>query len=296
MTKSNFLLKEEKVALCYLIPTLLFLLIFVLYPFLYTLFLSFHKVNFTSTGMNLKFAGLKNYLRLFTDPKIPLIFKQTIIFMVLRVGGTFLIGLSIAIIVFSMNKGKNLFKIIFLIPWTLSNVTNALIWQWMYNSQFGIFNEILLRLGLIDKYIAWLTSPQYALYAIIFADIWKTCPFVCLMFFAALQTVPSSLKEAARVDGANSFQIFLHITLQCIKPVILVVLIIQTMWAIKAFDLIWVFTQGGPLDRTTILTVYAYKQSFQYFKMDYGSAIAYAISFILLFFTFLYFKSIRIED
>ena len=153
--------------------------------------------------------------------------------------------------------GSKIFRHIFLIPWALSHVVNAL--KWMYNADYGVVNEILVRVGLISHYRSWLSQPTTALYAVIFADVWKSVPFVTLMLLAALQNVRRELYEAAMVDGAGSITCFFHVTLPSIRPVLLVTLILQTMWAIKTFDLIWVLTQGGPVDSTLTLNVYAYQ-------------------------------------
>lgn len=250
-------------------------------------------MNYGGTGVSLNFVGLKNYIRLFSDSKFPMIFKQTIIFVMLRVAGSFIIGLTVAMIIANAEGWvAMIFKVLFLIPWALSNVVNGLMWHWMYNSEYGILNEGLLRMGFIDQYVPWLSNINTALYAIIFAAIWKTVPFVSLMFLAAIQNIPQSVYDAAEVDGANTYQKFFYVTLPSIKLVMTMVFVIQTIWALKAFDLIWVLTKGGPADRTTIMSVYAYKQSFIYLRMDYGSAIAYFITFIIIIFTWFYIKTL----
>ena len=166
-------------------------------------------------------------------------------------------------------------------------------WGWIYNGSFGLLNAILTQFGLISDYRVWLADPKMALWVLVFASVWKAVPFAALMMLAALKTVPEDLHDASKVDGANTWQSFLNVTMPWMKPVLLVLLVIETMWSLRAFEIIWVLTQGGPLDRTMVLNVFAYQQSFQFFKFGYGSAVAYLILFLTLILTVVYFQLLK---
>ena len=272
---------------------LIFMGCFVLYPIFYSLFLSFNEISFYAGKMKLDFVGLKNYLNIFKDDSFLKVLGNTLTFTVFRVAGSFIIGMVVAIVV-AKAKGfqAKIFKTLFLVPWALSDVVNGLMWGWMYNSKYGVINEMLLRMGLIKEYVPWLMQSDTALYAIIFGDIWKTVPFVSLMLLAAMKNLSPDLYDAGKVDGANVVQQFRYITLPSIKPIIMIVFIIQTMWALKSFDFIWVLTQGGPVNSTTTLSIMAYKESFQYMKIGYGASISYLLTILTTIFIFIYIKVI----
>jgi multiple sugar transport system permease protein len=287
---------ESETASIYLMPTVVLLVVLVLYPVIYSFWLSITDMTIGVHGIVTRFAGLKHYLQMRYDPRLPRIVIQTFRFTTLRVIGTLIIGLAIALILNVGSLGAQLFKRIFLIPWALSHVVNALMWKWMYNADYGIVNEFFLRLGLVNQYQSLLSEPATALYAILYADIWKSVPFVALMLLAALQNVHKELYEAAMVDGAGSLTCFLHVTLPSIRPVLLVNLVLQTMWALKTFDLIWVLTQGGPVDSTLTLNVYAYQRAFSFLDLNCGAALSFALAGITLVLTMLYVRLLGGEE
>lgn len=282
--------KEQQLALLFIAPTVLTLLALIGWPIVYSLSLSFHEVAVVGGKMEQRYAGLENYLNLLRDSRFQLALIQTVIFTVARVTAVMIISLVLALFLNQATFGAELFKRLFLLPWALSFVVNALMWGWIYHGSYGLLNAILLRLGLIDQYHVWLANPHEAMVVIIFASVWKAVPFATLMTLAALKTVPEELMDAAKVDGAGAWARFRHITLPWIKPVTLVLLVIETMWSLKAFDIIWILTKGGPMDRTMILNVFAYQQTWQFFKFGYGSAAAYIVTGIILLLTVAYFK------
>jgi multiple sugar transport system permease protein len=157
-----------------------------------------------------------------------------------------------------------------LIPWAIPNVVAARFWEWIFNADFGVLNYVF------DLQINWLGDPFWAMAAAVLADVWKTTPFATLLFLAGLQIIPSDLYRAARVDGANSLQVFLHVTLPLLKPVFLLVLIFRTMDAARIFDLIFVLTGGGPANQTETLAIYGYKLMYRTLQFGYGSTVAIA--------------------
>ena len=286
-------LKDRQLGALFVAPALVVMALLIGWPILYALFLSFQNLTVAGGEVSYEFAGLSNYLRFLEDARLHQTLAQTLVYTALRVGGTVFIGMGLAVLLNQVLPGVGLLKRLFLIPWALSYVVNALVWGWIYHGNFGALNAILLAIGAIDKYHVWLAEPTSAMIAIIFADIWKAVPFAALMILAALQGVPRDLEDAAKVDGANAWARFRFIVLAWIRPVLLVLVVMETMWAFKAFDLIWVLTKGGPLDRTMILNVYAYQQTFVFFNFGYGAAVAYLITVLILGLTVLYFVALR---
>lgn len=286
-------LKEYHLAWFFLTPTLLVLTVLVGWPVLYSLFLSIHEVVVRRGTMGYEPVGFRNYLGLFKDIRFQQALGQTVAYTVVQVIAVLVISMGLALL---LNQGgflSKLFKPISLVPWALSFVVNAVMWQWIYHGAFGLFNAVLLGLGLINEYHSWLSDPKWALPLIAFAGIWKAIPFPALVILAALKTVPEELMDAAKVDGADVWARFIHITLPWVRPVLMVVLVLQTMWSLKTFDIVWTLTQGGPMDKTMLLSIFAYQQSFIFFKYGYGSAAAYLISGLTLGLTIAYFKLLR---
>ncbi|WP_150274694.1 carbohydrate ABC transporter permease [Paenibacillus tepidiphilus] len=289
-------LSDTSTAYLYLLPTLVLIVLVVVVPMLYALFISFTKVAFTQGNMTYEFVGFGNYIQLLRDARFPQVMTNTMFFTVVKVILTLSIAFGISLTIYFGVWGAAFFKRLFLIPWALSNVVNSLMWQWMYSGDYGIFNELLLRLGFIDQYQMWLVNVHTAMPAVLFADIWKSVPYVALLLLAAMQSIPRELHEASRVDGGGSITAFYHIILPHIKPVITVLLVIETMWTLRVFDLIWLLTKGGPQDGTMTLNVFAYEQAFRNFNIGYGAAISYCITLLTLVFTLLYMKTLKVEN
>ncbi|MFB5677141.1 carbohydrate ABC transporter permease [Paenibacillus terreus] len=288
-------LSDTSTAYMYLMPTLTLIFLTVVVPMLYALFISFTKVSFAQGSMVYDFVGLGNYAQLLRDARFPAVMSNTMLFTVVKVAATLAIAFGISLTIYFGVWGAGFFKRLFLIPWALSNVVNSLMWQWMYSGDYGIFNEMLLKLGFINEYKMWLVDEHTAMPAILFADIWKSVPYVALLMLAAMQSIPKELHEASKVDGGGSLTAFFHIILPHIKPVIMVLLVIETMWTLRVFDLIWLLTKGGPQDSTMTLNVFAYEQAFRNFNLGYGAAISYCITLLTLVFTLLYMKTLKVE-
>ncbi len=286
-------LSERQLALLLVAPALLVLALLIGWSVLYALFLSFQHLVVSGGNIQYHFIGLANYLGFFSDARLHQAMGQTIYYSFFRVVGILGIGLTLALLLNRAVPGVGVLKRLFLIPWALSNVVNATAWGWIYHGSYGVLNAVLTGLHLTDKYQVWLAEPGSALLAIVFAEVWKSVPFSALMILAALQGVPRDLEDASKVDGAGVWARFANVTLPCIRPVLLVLLVIETMWALKAFDLIWVLTQGGPLDRTEILNVFAYEQTFRFFNFGYGAAVAYLITVLILGLTAVYVATLR---
>jgi ABC-type sugar transport system permease subunit len=163
-------------------------------------------------------------------------------------------------------------------------------WRWIYNADYGALNGLLSQLGLIDKYIPWLTKPELAMNLVILADIWHSVPFIALILQAALATLPADLEEAAAVDGANALQRFLLIRLPLLRPAILVALVIRTVEAFRVFDIIYVITNGGPAFSTVTISYLTYLETFSFGHIGRGSALSFLISLFTLVMAFVYIR------
>ena len=253
----------------FVIPALILLSLVTIYPIIYVFYLSLHRrlLIFNIS----KFVWFENYLFLLNDNRFWNAFKNTIYFTVVSVSLELLIGLFVAVLLNRAFRLKGLMRAVILIPWAIPTVVSARMWEWMYNTDFGILNYVL------GSEINWLGSPFWAMNAAIFMDVWKTTPFVAILLIAGLQVIPHEVYQAARIDGAGGWTIFRRITLPLLKPVILVVLIFRTFDAFRVFDAVYVLTGGGPANTTETLSIYAYKVLFQTLQFGYGSTLSVVV-------------------
>jgi multiple sugar transport system permease protein len=247
-------------------PAIVFLAGVTVYPLIYVLYLSLQRrlLIFHIS----KFVGLKNYAFLLRDDRFWNAFRNTAYFTLVSVTLEILLGLCIAVLLNRSFRLKGLTRAFVLVPWAVPTVVSAKMWEWMYNSDFGVLNYLL------GVKVNWLGSPAWALNAAIFMDVWKTTPFVVILLTAALQVIPAELFQAAKIDGAGRWRSFIKITLPLLRPVILVVLIFRTLDAFRVFDAVYVLTGGGPANTTETLSIYAYKVLFQTLQFGYGSTLS----------------------
>jgi multiple sugar transport system permease protein len=263
-------------------PALLVLLGVLGYPIADAIILSFSDVRFTAGGISRELIGTSNYERLLVDPSFELALRNSLYFTFVEVVAVTALGLGVALLLNTPSGRKAIFPVILLIPWALAPVANAVLWKWIYNANYGILNAVGLQLGLIDQKVVWLGDPFLALNMILIADAWKAIPFISLLLLAGLQTIPSHLYRAARVDGASAWSRFRHVTLPGLRTPLLVAIVLQSIWALKVFDLIYVLTKGGPLDGTVVLNFLAWRVTFNFLDVGYGAAIANVL-FVLMF-------------
>ena len=253
----------------FVLPALALLSVITIYPILYVIYLSAHRKLLIFNIS--RFIGFENYQFLLRDDRFWNALKNTFYFTGVSVSLELFLGLCIAILLNRPFRGKGLARAVMLIPWAIPTVVSARMWEWMYNTDFGLLNYLL------GIKINWLGSPFWALNAAIFMDVWKTTPFVAILLIAGLQVIPGELYQAARVDGAGSWQIFRKITMPLLRPAILIVLLFRTLDAFRVFDAIYVLTGGGPANTTETLSVYAYKVLFQTLQFGYGSTLSVVV-------------------
>lgn len=271
----------------YVMPALILLSLVTVYPVSSVLYLSLHRrlLIFNIS----KFVGADNYLHLLSDDRFWNAFRNTFFFTAASVSLELLLGLVLALILNRNFRFRGAVTAIVLVPWAIPTVVSARMWEWMYNTDFGILNHLL------GVKINWLGSPFWALNAAVFMDVWKTTPFVVILLLAGLKVIPRELYQSARIDGADSWNIFRRITLPLLMPVVLVVLIFRTLDAFRVFDAVYVLTGGGPANTTETLSIYAYKVLFQTLQFGYGSALSMVVFLCVGLMSVLYIRLLRGE-
>ena len=264
-------------AFVFLGPALILLLIITVYPFVYSLLLSFQQWNLASFAPR-KFVGLDNYIAFFLDKDIWHASGQTIIYVVSCVSIEFALGLGIAFLFDSGFKGESWIRNILILPMVMSEVVVGLIWRWIYNAEFGVLNYGLQVLGF--PRLSWLTTPGLALASIVLADVWEWTPLIFLVCLAGLRSVPTDSIEAARLDGANWWQVQWHVALPAIRPILISVLLLRTIDCLRFVDKVFIMTYGGPAGDTSLLGFRIYLSGFKYFQI--GKTAAYSMIYLVI--------------
>ena len=291
--RSSLSARRARVAWAFLLPTVLTLLAVAAYPLFRTVQLSFFEANLLDYPLKPRWVGLANYAFMLQDVYWWISLKNTVIFAVSSVSVETVLGLGIALLVNARFPLRGLMRTAMLIPWAIPTVVSAQMWRWMYNDVYGVINDLLLRLHLIQKSLAWLADPHLVLPAIIAVDVWKTTPFMALLLLAGLQSIPEELYEAATVDGASPVQQFWFITLPLLIPALLVALIFRTLDALRVFDVIYVMSGVNP--STMSMSVYARQQLVDFGALGYGSALSTGIFLVIALFVVLYLTALRVE-
>ena len=227
------------------------------------------------------------FIRPFRDFDLYIVIKNTLVFTLISVPVELILGFFIALL---LNQKFNLTgfgKLSVLVPWALPTAVMAMSWQWMFNNPFGVINDFLVRIGLISRPLDWLSIPEGAMFVAIFADIWKTTPFVVIILLAGLQSVPKELRDSIRIDGAGYIREFLYVVLPLLMPFIRVALIFRLLQAFGVFDLIYVLTKGGPADSTKVIALYIYDLAFRYDDTGYAMFLTVLFTALCLLFIFL---------
>jgi multiple sugar transport system permease protein len=265
-----------------LLPALLVLGLVFIYPITRAFWLSWFTENL-GTQLQPVFAGLGNYQRMLGDGRFWQSLSNTSIFTIISVFLELLLGLGVALVLNKSFKGRGVVRTAAIIPWALPTAIMGLAWAWIFNDQYGVVNDILLRLGLIDTGINWLGTPTLAMTALIIADVWKTTPFISIILLAGLQSISEDLYEAHRMDGASPWQSFIQITLPLLMPQILIALLFRFAQSFGVFDLVQVMTGGGPAGSTETVSIYIYSTVMRYLDFGYGAALV-VVTFLLLVF------------
>jgi multiple sugar transport system permease protein len=283
-------LRNNIFAFFLMLPTILIFSVVILFPIAKGIVVSF--CNYTlATLTKYQWNNFNNYIQIFKDFEILIYFKNTLLFVLITVGLQFIVGMCIALLLNSINKGKRLLRGLYLIPWTVPSVVVAILWKWMLQEQFGVMNYLLFKSNITNSInIAWLQNNVLALVGVSLASIWRQLPYMIIMLLAGLQSVDRSLIESATLEGASSFQVFRKVTVPSIKPVVTTAIWISILDNFQMFTVIYNMTGGGPVHATTTLSIAAYKRAFESYNLGEGSAIGMLWMIVLIFATIGYNK------
>lgn len=272
---------DERNALALLAPLLIVLAVVAVFPIVYSFVTSLYDVNL-ARPLRRPFVGFDNYLQMLGEPRIQIALWRTAVYTFVTVIGTTLAALAVALFLNETFRGRRILAILLLVPWATPSVVNGLMWKWIYDSNYGVLNGLLTALGLIDNYKIWLADPDKTLYLIANAAIWKQMPLSAILLLVTMKSISEDLYKAARVDGANVFQRFLHVTLPALRPGLMLVLVYETMISVRHFDLFMLLTQGGPGNASSTLSWQIYVETFRSLRFGTGSALAYILAFVTL--------------
>lgn len=264
----------------FLLPALIILLLLFGYPLINSFIMAFQNYKLTAPN-NITFNGLDNFKKLLDDTDTLMILKNTLIYVILSVFGQFILGMTLALALKKQFRGRGIYQSIVFLPWAFSGFVVGLIYRWSFNGEYGVVNNILLDLGIIDEKIAWLGTPGYSLAVVIIAMIWMGIPFFAIMILAALQSIPTDVYEAANVDGCGVVRQFFQITLPYIKPTIITTVLLRTIWVFNSFDLVLVITNGGPANSSQTLPAYMYSKAFGTYDFGFASALGVVIMVLM---------------
>lgn len=267
----------------FMVPAVLYVAVLVLYPIAYNIGLSFRDV----TAMNIRsdsqpFVGLANYLELLSDNVFPEVMSNTVAFTLGSIVFQFIIGFAIALYLNNAFAGRDFVRSAIILGWVLSPIVVGTIWRWMLNSDFGLLNFMLRWIGIMEGNISWLPRPRTAMVGVIMANIWLGIPFNMMLLTGGLANLPESVYESAIIDGATRLQRFFRITIPLLRQTIAATLMLGFIYTLKVFDLIWVMTNGGPVNATTTMSVWSYRLSFVLFKFSRGATAANILFFMTM--------------
>ena len=271
-------------------PALVIVLLVVFLPVLNAILMSFQSYDLRRpTGI--KFVGLKNYLAVLSDPLFFKALGKTVVWVVGGVGFQFLIGFALALLLNRSFLGRGLARSVSLIPWVTPGVLIGLMWRWIYDGNYGVLNDLLLRAGLIDDKLPFLAREETAFPLAILAIVWQGIPFFALMLLAGLQGIPEELYDAADVDGANGFQKLFRVTIPSLRSTIFVTTLLRVIWVANSVDVVYNLTEGGPAYSTQTLSVYVFNKG-NALNLSYASTLAIMLALALAAVAALYLRNI----
>lgn len=285
--------KSKMLPYLLLLPCFLVVIILYGYPMVLTFINSFNRVNLLTGSSD--FIGLANYKAIFNDPQFYKSLSVTVKYTIITVFLKIFLGFLLAYLLSSNIFAKKQFRFLVLIPWAIPQVAVSTLWKWILDGRYGYINYFFMKLGITKSPILFLSDPNIALYCAAFVDAWLGISFVSMMFLAALEQIPTSLYEAAEIDGANKTRQFFDITLPGIRQTFVTILILVTIWTFNSFNVIYVLTQGGPMRSTETLIIKIYQEAFSRFNIGASSALTMIVVVILSLMTFIYSRSILNE-
>lgn len=280
--------RESLTGVFFILPALLVLFIVVFYPLAWTFWLSLQQKILIAPHRD-QFLGLGHFQTIFSSGEIWDFLVITLIFTISSVLLKIIFGMIGALLLHQSYPGTKVYWSLFTIPWLIPSVVAALIWRWMLHEQFGIVNQVLISIGVLETPIPWLSRELLAFVAVILVDAWVGLPFMIIVCLAGLKTIPEQWYEASRVDGANAFQQFVYITLPGMKAILLVMGTLSFIGTFNSFNIIYTMTGGGPVNATNTLVIHIYRTAFTEYNFGMASALA-VVTFIFISFFVLYYR------
>ena len=275
-------------------PAVLAILLLSVYPLLQGIWISFLNYDMTKTNTSDfgTFAGIKNYLVVFANSKYRNAVANSVLWTLINIVAQLVLAMVVALVLNEKLKGRGVFRTMALLPWAIPAAISALTFSALYDTKIGVFNAILIRLGVLKEGYSFLGNVPTAMPAVIVANVWKSTPFLMIFIIAALQGVSYDMYESGAIDGAGKWKRFLYITLPNIKEPMAVAVILNLISIFNNFNAIWLLTQGGPLDSTEIMYTYAYRQAFVDHKFGYAAATSVVIFIVIAVLTMIYVRMI----
>jgi len=284
--------REILTGYAYLVPAAVCLGGTILFPILKAIHMSLYN-HVLIRPQEYAFIGLGNYVRVLRDEVFWLSLWNSAVWVFGSVSLQFVGGFAAALLLHQGFRGRAAVRTVTLIPWIIPGVVVALVWEWLYQPNYGVLNDLLLRAGILRERVAWLSDPALAMPAVIAANVWRGVPFFAIMLLAGLQAIPDELYEAARVDGASIMGRFRHITVPLLRPIIVVATATRIIWTFNYADLIFVMTSGGPANATQITSTYTLLQAYSNLDFGYAATLSVVLLVIMLAFTILYLRVTR---
>jgi len=280
--RSELQAQRVRAARLFLVPMIAALALVAAWPLLRTIWFSFTDTSLNDLAGG-KWIGFDNYLNIRTLSSGRTVYRGTLVdpawwnavwntfrFAIVSVSIETVLGLMVALVLNAEFRGRGLVRAAILIPWAIPTIVSAKLWAWMLNDQFGIINDMLLSVGLIDQKIAWTANVDTAMFAVLIVDVWKTTPFMALLCLAGLQMIPRDMYEAAKIDGIHPVKVFFKVTLPLVKPALMVAVIFRLLDALRIFDLIYVLTPNSSATKT--MSIISRENLIDFDKFAYGSA------------------------
>jgi len=282
---------KARLAYLFLAPAFLLLILFIVYPLVRSLYLSLFQWNGITKPV---YIGLENFVQLSQDGSFLNALYNTLTFAILTTVGTVGIGFLLAVAIERRLVGWQAFKIIYFLPVMMAATVVAMLWGQLLDPTFGPINVMLKGIGVAHPPV-WMGDPKFALYAIIGVSIWQYAGFPMIVLLAAMENIPGDIHDAATIDGVNGWQRMTRIIIPMIKNVLAVIIMLQIIFSLKVFDVVWVMTQGGPGEATSVLGVYLYRNAFVYTYFGYGSAVAVVMTVIIVTLSLTYRRFVKVE-
>ena len=285
------LIWRERSAYLFIAPGLILFSVFTLAALIFAFYLTFHRWSIIEPEK--PYVGLQNYDDMIHDERFVQSILNTVYFTGASVPITMIIGLVLALLLNQPLRGRAIFRTAYYLPVVTPFVVSALLWKWLYNGQYGLFNYYLLQGHIIDEPLLWLSDKNLAMPAVVLMSVWSGVGFSMVIYLAGLQSIPAELYESARLDGAGTLRRIRHITIPLLRPTTLFLLVMGIIGSLQVFTQIFVMTSGGPVNKTTTMVYYMYLWAFKYYDMGYASTLAFALFAMLLVFTALQLRLFR---